>query len=247
MSTIDATYFLCRLGTTVRLRIFHVSPFAGMRPVPMTKSRISDSRPLLKELACVSSISFATSLSDTTTNFFGPMARTNISPYARKSLYRGTNTGWPAISRMSPAATGMRLMDSFLHLRESLARDTESPRAWGLSTFLINPRMPLSRSSAGDERGLVNSPDAMRSSRVLARHGVAARRRGSVTPAARPDPRNDSDPKPRIARPAPRLEREDADGATRARPSVGALPVASDDCITTGSGRARLSSKSPGA
>ena len=118
---------------------------------------------------------------------------------------------------------------------------------WGLSTFLINPRMPLSRSSAGEERGLVNSPDAMRSSRVLARHGVAARRRGSVTPAARPDPRNDSDPKPRIARPAPRLEREDADGATRARPSVGALPVASDDCITTGSGRARLSSKSPGA
>ena len=97
--------------------------------MPMTKSRISDSKPLLKELACVSSISFATSLSDTTTNFFGPMARMNISPYARKSLYRGTNTGWPAISRMSPAATGMRLMDSFLHLRESLARDTESPRA----------------------------------------------------------------------------------------------------------------------
>ena len=117
---------------------------------------------------------------------------------------------------------------------------------WGLSTFLINPRKPLSRSSAGEERGLVNSPDAMRSSRVLARHGVAARRRGSVTPAARPDPRNDSDPKPRIARPAPRLEREDAE-RMRARPSVGALPEASDDCITTGSGRARLSSKSPGA
>lgn len=116
---------------------------------------------------------------------------------------------------------------------------------WGLSTFLINPRKPLSRSSAGEERGLVNSPDAMRSSRVLARHGVAARRRGSVTPAARPDPRNDSDPKPRIARPAPRLEREDADGEIT--PSVGALPEASDDCITTGSGRARLSSKSPGA
>ena len=48
----------------------------------MTNSRISESSPLLKLVACVRSISFATSLSDTTTNFFGPIASTNISPYA---------------------------------------------------------------------------------------------------------------------------------------------------------------------
>ena len=86
MSTMDATYFLCNDGTTTRRRIFHVSPLAGIKPVPMTKSRISESKPLLNEFACVRSISFATSLSDTTTNFFGPMAKMNISPYARKSL-----------------------------------------------------------------------------------------------------------------------------------------------------------------
>ena len=101
---------------------------------------------------------------------------------------------------------------------------------WGLSTFLMSPRTPLSRSSAGEERGLVNSPDAMRSSRVLARHGVATRRRESLTPAAPLLLCNDSDPRPRIARPAPRLEREDADGVTRARPTEGAA-VASDAYI----------------
>ena len=107
-------------------------------------------------------------------------------------------------------------------------RAAHSP--WGLSTFLMSPRTPLSRSSAGEERGLVNSPDAMRSSRVLARHGVATRRRESLTPAAPLLLCNDSDPRPRIARPAPRLEREDADGVTRARPTEGAA-VASDAYI----------------
>jgi hypothetical protein len=47
MPTIAARYFLCRAGTTVRLLIFHTSPSAGMRPVPITKSRISDRMPLL--------------------------------------------------------------------------------------------------------------------------------------------------------------------------------------------------------
>ena len=121
MSTIDATYFLCRLGTTVLRRIFHVSPSAGINPVPMTNSRISDKRPLLNELAWVNNISFATSLSLTTTNFLGPIARTNISPYAWKRVNSGTNTGWPAISRMSPIATGILLMSSLRQRRESFA------------------------------------------------------------------------------------------------------------------------------
>ena len=101
------------------------------------------------------------------------------------------------------------------HANPGFHRTRAAHSPWGLSTFLMSPRTPLSRSSAGEERGLVNSPDAMRSSRVLARHGVATRRRESLTPAAPLLLCNDSDPRPRIARPAPRLEREDADGVTR--------------------------------
>ena len=129
MSTMLATYFLCSEGTTVLRRIFHVSPSAGMRPVPMTNSRISESSPLLKLVACVRSISFATSLSDTTTNFFGPIASTNISPYAWNSVYRGTNTGWPAISRMSPIATGIFPRSSLRHRRATRASWYDKPRS----------------------------------------------------------------------------------------------------------------------
>ena len=47
---------------------------------------------------------------------------------------------------------------------------------WGASTFFNAPRMPFSTDSPMDVRGLVNSPDAMRSSSVLACTGTTARR-----------------------------------------------------------------------
>mmetsp|Transcript_7065 Transcript_7065/g.17552 ORF Transcript_7065/g.17552 Transcript_7065/m.17552 type:complete len:265 (-) Transcript_7065:99-893(-) len=183
MSTMEPTYFRCSEGTTTRRRIFHVSPSAGMRPVPMTNSKISDSRPLEKLFACVCNISRATSLSDTTTNFLGPMASTNISPYARKSLYSGTKTGCPAISRMSPMATGILLMASLRHLRESLASWSPNARLCGSSTFFNTLRIAFSTVSPMDVRGLVNSPDAIRSSRVAAR--TTATRRPHTPPPPR--------------------------------------------------------------
>jgi hypothetical protein len=36
-----STYFLCSAGTMALLRVRQISPSAGIRPVPITKSRIS--------------------------------------------------------------------------------------------------------------------------------------------------------------------------------------------------------------
>lgn len=81
----------------------------------MTKSRISLSRPLLYLDALVSKICLAMAGSDTTTKDFGPNDRRKMGPYAKKSLYNGTNTGSPTISRMSPRASGMRSAAAVRH------------------------------------------------------------------------------------------------------------------------------------
>ena len=187
----------------------------------MTKSKISDSNPLEKLFACVSNISLATALSLTTTNFFGPIARTNISPYAKNSLYSGTKTGCPAISRMSPLATGIFDIASARHRLDNLASASDTPRPTGPASSGTSPRSPSATFRNGPvDDAFVNSPLAMRSSSVsafLSSPDAAAR----VPARARPGPR----PAHR-ARPIARSSRAVAPhrGIARRRPSSRARP-----------------------
>ena len=74
-----------------------------MRPVPIIKSRISARSPLEYPFAFCDSMCLAILASLTTTKDFGPKDNRNTGPYARNRRYRGTKTGSPTISRISPA------------------------------------------------------------------------------------------------------------------------------------------------
>ncbi|KAA6418483.1 MAG: hypothetical protein FRX49_11539 [Trebouxia sp. A1-2] len=105
-----------------------MSPSAGINPLPITKSKISDSSPLEYLWALVSSTCLANAGSEMTTKLLGPKQSRKTGPYARNSLYSGTKTGWPTISLMSPVASGMRTAASLRHCWPSLANHRETLR-----------------------------------------------------------------------------------------------------------------------